>query len=33
MLAARFGIEHATFEACLGVDCDDHLVAHHPREA
>ena len=30
MLAARFQIEHATFEACLGGDCEDHLVPHHP---
>lgn len=29
MLSERFRIEHATFEACLGADCGDHLVPQH----
>ena len=30
MLASRFKIEHATFEACLGGDCSDRLLPHYP---
>jgi len=30
MLASRFKIEHATFEACFGGDCSDRLLPHHP---
>lgn len=29
MLSARFHIEHATFEACLGADCEEELVPPH----
>lgn len=33
MLAVRFQIEHATFEACLGSDCEDQFVFHQSGAA